>query len=480
MESLKYVPTDAAGLHAEKEPVDPEELYARFLNACHLELAVLAFLRLPRDLRGKTTYELATEVDPMSNASSKTDRSTQIANYFRCVIEPVAQFVTFTMEGRYTLTSLGARMQGVAYHLINEVTQLNEREATNIALPQILSKTAQAQSRKGEELESIPAQRRGPYLAARIIEKLDLLKENETITMVQLSQSIGCTRGTVRRQIDRLKEAGIVSSKSASPEKKGEFKYSLRKEASLPEHIKSKNFSNDDARLALDYIRQRLWEDTSALFDAASMTQTLYPLYAKQRELEGKTPALESTFLHHISTILSLLHKQHILDRQFPLGERAESSLTPMGRKVAKILADIYDACKNPNTAESMQERYYVSFPQFVQKYAQLLLARQKEQGKTQLPIKERLQPLFALLLDHSEGVRSRDIDKLIGREMTALLLQLRDEYIVVQYWSNPRGKRSQRGSASMYKLSPKALEILSRDPQTTYEELRERLLPLY
>lgn len=483
-------PQEAAQRYVRKErvekeaPTNPEEIWACFVNAFHLELGTLAILNLSDTLPGKTAYDLAKDVVPTATVREKSNRSNQIKNYLEKIFIDVAlvarESYLDTAIGKqltfYSLTSFGKRLQGVGYFLLSSLTELNKKHKTDLALPQILTKSASGMYRKGEKQEKLPPTRRAPYIRTKVIEELVQLPDEETTQTDIIRKKLGVDKSAVTKHLQDLKQAGLISYQSVSPEEKGKFIYTASAEKSFPDEIHiDHRVSYGVESMVFNHIKTVINDNPTNPLDAHSLFEFLYPVYCSQRVIQGKQPVKKETFKQDISRILGYLRRNSHLHSEFVISkQRSHAALTPFGKDVAGILSQAKKACGDPSLSQNMEREFKRSFPSFVLENTATLLERQQKYGEAQGSEEQRVSVLLHLLRNNPQGLRSSEIDRSSGILMHHYLARIKDYGIIEQQWSPSKGeKRKNRGTASIYTLSPKTQEILEQNPDISYEELK-------
>lgn len=472
-------------------PTDPEEIYACLLSACHLELGALTFLSLTDVPPGKQVYELVSSIDPMAPGIVKARMAAKVLNYLDDVFIDVAlvaqeSFID-TATGKqvkfYSLTPFGKRLQGIGFYILESIARINEREKKDLALPQLFSKSANAQYRKGESREAfpLPATRRSPYTRARVIEELGKLIKDESITQVELARRLGVYHTLLVEHLKDLMEAGILEYKNVNPEKSGEYEYTpttLDRDAFNELTFQSKKTSPvDSVQLIIDHITNGIQVNPDISFNVHVLTEQLYPIHCQKRIDQGRRPNSEISFRHTVSNVLSVCKEKGVLEMLGFISRKRQKDiqLTSLGREVAGILTIVRAASTDDKLTEEMTDRFKRDFPQFLLQYASVLLERQRTYGKSHLVRQRRWSQLLDLFLNHTEGIRVTDMGRMIGVNIKALIYELKTEGILDHTWSLSlgRGRKGKHGRASIYSLTPKARGILERHPDISYEDLK-------
>lgn len=137
-------------------------------------------------------------------------------------------------------------------------------------------------------------------------------------------------------------------------------------------------------------------------------------------------------------------------------------------------MAKVREACTNPSLAKRMELEFPRYFPNFLLQNQSTLLECQQERGVKRSRREYCMDALLLLLLENPKGIRRKAVNDHIGRRMDDLLRLLKKEGIVEQEWGPPvkKERTSMRGKTAIYRLTPKAVEILSDNPSTPYEHL--------
>ncbi len=470
-------------------PTDPQEAYACLVTACHLELGALTYLLLNTNQPGKTSLELAREIYPTANKKSLRAATGTIDGYLNDVFIDVAlvakesflDTATGETNSSYSVTPFGKTLQGAGYYLIAELTALNNRHNTEIALPQVLGKVAKGQHRKGGEKSKLPATHRTPYFRAQIITMLQGLPEGQTLTTAKIAKQVNIGGTAIVHHLKELLNAGLVIYDSASNEKKGQVGYILVAGHTLPKNIhelKSRHISSDVLNLIYQYMSNIINTNTLAVFDAHTLAEQLYSAHVQNRSSEGKNPISKASFKQIMSEFLSKLKAEGIFETvSFTHSHKSDAQLTPLGRDVAAILTRLRQACDDPMLLREMDRDFQATFSTFLKANAPVLLQRQAEHGKTYGLTDKHIKDIIHLLMTVPTGMRTRDIFSQMQIEASGIILkELRENGILIQEWAPSqawRNKVKERGKASIYRLSPRATEILNMNPDIAYEHLK-------
>ena len=466
-------------------PTDPEDQFAAIVNACHLELGALAFLCLDTNLSGQTAQELSITIDPEASWQERRDRQKQIGNYFNHVFINVALVAKETyIQDRvgdliesYSLTPFGKYVQGIGYFHISSITRLNKQEKTSLSLHEILTKSAHGKLKDNEESHLLPAKRRGPYIRARLFEELSYLTGRATMQANDLAKALEVSPSTIARHARSLQASGLVEYTKINTEKQGQFKYSMADDVVLPDEFifPYKLVSGDIGRLVYEYIKAKLIENPAVTFDVYSITEALYPLHTKDRGLFGKSNVSKNTFYDMTSKVLAYLLKNNYLNAEFVAGvQSSHINLTDLGKKVARIIMSVKNACYDPEIAEMMDSEFRSGFRGFLHNNRNILLELQR-QGNTKKPREERFRSIINLLIEPDQKLRSTVLERKVGCSIGLYLVELKEAGILEQEWGEAKGVTNpgKRGRASYYRLTSKAREIIMGNPNIPYEQLR-------
>lgn len=467
----------------EAEPRDPEENFARLMNVCQNEVAILTYLSLTDS--PQTSYDIAKALLPNTSVEECSRRARFIKNRIGNIVA-IAEFAdseidTERVPGKdvalYTLTPLGKAMQGIAFNFLTRLADMSQNDGTKLSLSHILSKTVLGKRDVDQGEEKAPATRRSPYRRAKILEKLSELPEEETTTFIRLAKQIGIDQGVVSKHANALKQAGLVHTTSVDFEQSGWFIYMPVAGRELPENLnlQKTHISSQIASLFLTYARETLRINPNTTFNTHTLTEQLYEQYASKQKSLGQKPLQKDRFKGKISRVLSLLKREGYLTSGAYVREEKDSlvKLTPLGRKVTGILNEVRKACNDSGLAEDMYRNFQYVFPAFLEKTVPILLAKE---SSLRQPLARRKDCIIRFLTAHQEGKRSGEIDKVVERTAGVLLRELVDEGILTQEWNQPQGGilgKSKRGKASIYKLTEGARKILERNPNIPYEELK-------
>lgn len=464
----------------EAEPRDPEENFARLMSVCRSEVAILAYLSLTDE--PQTAYGIAKAFLPNAGPEEHTRKGSLIKIYLDENIIPIAKFATSEVDtervrGRYlyALTPLGKAMQGVAFNLLSGLADMKQNDGTKLSLSHILSKTAIG-GHVDQKEEKIPATRRSPYQRAKILEALSELPEKETTTFIRLANKIDIDRSGLSKHAVALKQAGLIHFTSANPEQSGNFIYVPVPGRELPENLnlQKTHIPSQMASIFLSHARETLRTNPNTTFNTHTLTEQLYEQYESMQKTLEQNPLPKHVFSKNISRVLSLLKREgYFTSGAYVRGERhSQVRLTPLGRKVTTIISEAKKACGDSTLAENMYRNFQYAFPAFLEKTLSILLAK----GEIlQQKSARRKGHIITFLAAHQEGKRRGEIDKIVEINTAILLRELVGENILTQEWGPIQGipGKSQRGRASIYKLTERARKILEQNPDITYEELR-------
>jgi len=467
----------------EAEPRDPEEIFARLINFCHKETVMLAYLSLTDS--PQTSYDIAKALLPDASLEEHTKRARLIKAHLDKNIVSIAGFATSEIDTKrvpgkgvslYTLTPLGKTMQGVVFNLLTGLADMEQNDGTKLSLSHILSKIALGRRNVDRREEKAPATRRSPYRRAKILEMLRELPRKETTTFIRLAEKVGIDGDVVSRHAHALRQARLVHFTSIDPEQSGYFIYVPIPGRELPEslNLQKTHTSSQIASLFLVHAREALRTNPNITFNTHTLTEQLYEQYASTQNTLGQNPLQKHEFSHNISRLLSLLKREgYFTGGAYVIGEgNSRVRLTPLGRKVAAIISEAKKACGDSALAENMYRKFQYAFPAFLERDAPILLAKE---GRLRQTPARRKNHIIRFLAAHHQGKRRGEIDEALERDAGALLTELAAEDILTKKWSLAQGRpgRSQRGPASIYKLTERARKILELNPDTPYEKLR-------
>ncbi len=466
----------------------PEESYARLLTACHLELGALAYLSLRDESLGQTTYGVSANIDPTSSWRERVNRASTIRNYFDKIFIDIAmvtkQTVVESPTGQqvthYFLAPFGKQVQGAAFYLVSEVIRINEQSGRDLSLQHMLTPKAGGTRKNDEEVEKLPASRRGPYHRARIIEILSDIPPGQTTNPKAISAKIPMFDQTaVSPHIEDLKVAGLAEGNGIRPETEGRFLYKKIEGVKMPPNsgISVNEVSKDMQSLIYGQILTGLEADSQAPFNSADLFYKLYERHCRERSEKGRKPVTENVFRQNVSRILSTLRKSGYFTGEFFGAEQeAWAKLTPTGLEVAQVLRNVRAAIQYPDISEDMYQLYQAKFDEFRRLHARRLLELQKMYGHQPKSAEERMTQLLRILRDNPEGLRSMTLQRALGVYSGEYTQRLIKEGMLQQEWETSKGKISpgNHGPGSVYSLTEKAKNCFIKLPDATYVDLIE------
>lgn len=446
-----------------------ELVFADVVTSVHLPITALSYLSLSG--AGEHPFALAKKIDPTLPDIVLLNRANQVGNSLALLVA-VTGTVQKDEDGTYSITHYGQTLQGIAFHLLSRLTELNKREGTNISLLDLFGKSAHGTNSKSSN-QTPPSQTRSPYRRSRIFEMLHNLPESQTLNLETLARKTGSRPSSTASHVQALKEARLITYASASVESKGQVSYTKTEGSRMPENIKgSDHISSDIAALFLTYVRQQLDTDPASSFSAYDITQKLYDSHCRQRSEENRNPVNQNTFSKNISYGLAQLKRLGVFSSTFSRQQgQSHVSLTPKGRAVAELLSDVKSACGDSIYLQTLRETYKREFPAFLTQHGRMLLNQQKEQGKKHEPRQDRIGQILQLLYPTPDGIRRVTIEEIIGVKLYKALTELLQKGIIEKH-RNPSTRNRIHGRASIYRLADHARIAITTIPEISYDEL--------